>query len=231
MKHVLISGGNAGLGLEVAKLLLKKDYAVTILSKDAGKLEKVKAEINSPNLEILPCDLRSYAEIKKAAESIKQLDMLINCAGIIAYKKLDEHDPQNIKDIIDTNLLGTIFLTRELLPIFKEQKSGLIMNVSSTSGLPTGGHPEECAYVASKYGVTGFTETLKKEMVEDGKGIRVLGFYPGGMNTDLFSKAGLAKNTSNFMDPKEIAEIIVFIIERPDSINMDHVVVNRNKGA
>jgi len=56
-----------------------------------------------------------------------------------------------------------------------------------------------------------------------------LGFYPGGMNTPLFSKAGEDKNTSVFMDPKEIAKIIVFILERPEGIKMDHVVVNRNK--
>jgi NADP-dependent 3-hydroxy acid dehydrogenase YdfG len=67
-------------------------------------------------------------------------------------------------------------------------------------------------------------------MIEEGKSIKVLGFYPGGMNTNLFSKANLDKDTSKFMDPKEIAEIIVFIVERPSSINMDHVVVNRNKG-
>jgi NADP-dependent 3-hydroxy acid dehydrogenase YdfG len=94
-----------------------------------------------------------------------------------------------------------------------------------------GGHAEEAAYIASKYGVTGFTETLRKDMIAEGKAIKVLGFYPGGMNTELFAKAGLDRDTSKFMDPKEVAEIVVFIIERPASINMDHVVVNRNKNA
>jgi NADP-dependent 3-hydroxy acid dehydrogenase YdfG len=229
MKNVLISGGNSGLGLEVTKILLTKGYAVTILGKNQQALDKVKDELNSSNLSCIQCDLRNYEEIHQKISSINNLDILINCAGIIAYKKLDEQDPKNIKDIIETNLLGTIYLTKELLPIFKKQNSGIIMNISSTSGLMTGGHAEESVYVASKYGVTGFTETLRKEMIEQGNKIKVLGFYPGGMNTKLFSKADLDKDTSKFMDPREIAEIIVFIIERPDSINMDNVVVNRNK--
>jgi len=231
MKKVLISGGNSGLGLEVTKLLLSKGYFVTILGKDKKKLEAIRQDLKSANLSYIQADLRNYEEIEKSVSQIEELDILINCAGIIAYEKLDQHNPKNIKDIVDTNLLGSIYLTKELLRVFKKQNSGIIMNISSTSGLMTGGHPEECAYVASKYGVTGFTETLRKEMIEEGNKIRVLGFYPGGMNTQLFSKAGLQKDTSKFMDPKEIAEIIIFILERPESINMDHVVVNRNKSA
>ena len=57
----------------------------------------------------------------------------------------------------------------------------------------------------------------------------MIGFYPGGMNTKLFSKSGQNKDTSAFMDPSEIAKIIVFLLERSDSINIDHLVVNRNK--
>jgi len=231
MKKVLISGGNSGLGLEVTKLLLSKGYFVTILGKDKKKLEAIRQDLKSANLSYIQADLRNYEEIEKSVSQIEELDILINCAGIIAYEKLDQHNPKNIKDIVDTNLLGSIYLTKELLRVFKKQNSGIIMNISSTSGLMTGGHPEECAYVASKYGVTGFTETLRKEMIEEGNKIRVLGFYPGGMNTQLFSKAGLQKDTSKFMDPKEIAEIIIFILELPESINMDHVVVNRNKSA
>jgi short-subunit dehydrogenase len=229
MKKVLITGGNAGLDLEVTKLLLNKDYEVSILSKDKKKLESVQKELDSKKLSHIQCDLRNYDEIKNAVSKIDDIDILINCAGIIAYKKLEEHNPQNIKDIIDTNLLGTILITREILPKFKKQNSGVIMNVSSTSGLMTGGHAKESAYIASKFGVTGFTEALRKEMQEEKKNIKVLGFYPGGMNTNFFTKAGLDKDTSKYMDPTEVAEIIVFMLERPNSLNMDHVVVNRNK--
>ncbi|MBN2016035.1 SDR family oxidoreductase [Candidatus Dojkabacteria bacterium] len=229
MKKVLITGGTSGLGLEIAKKLSRKKYHVTILGKDESKLENVKNDLRSKNISTIKCDLRNYQEIKRELKKVKDIDILINNAGIIAYEKIEKHDPGNIKEIIDVNLLGAIFVTKELIPLFKRKNSGIILNISSTSGLVTGGHAEECAYVASKFGVTGFTETLKKEMEEEGKNIRIFGFYPGGMNTPLFKKAGLKKDTSKFMDPAEIAEIVVFILERSDSINMDHVVVNRNK--
>src|SRR5512139_761860 len=114
-KTVLITGGNSGLGFEVAKQLVAKGAKVTILGKDKAKVNKAK----------------------------KEIDVLVNNASIIAYKYADEHDPQNIRDMVDANFLGTVFVTRELFPLFRKQNSGTIINVSSTSGLPTGGHTQQ----------------------------------------------------------------------------------------
>lgn len=228
-KKALITGGNSGLGFEIVKELVKKVCQVIILGRDKQRVEKAKEKLNSSLVSTIVCDLRDNNQIEIAAKKIKNIDILINCAGVVAYQPLEIHDPQNIRDIIETNLLGTIYMTRAILPKMKKKNSGTIVNISSTSGLMTGGHPHECVYMASKYGVTGFTEALKKEINEEKKNIKILGFYPGGMQTPLFAKSGLDKDTSSFMDPTEIAKIIVFILERPDSLKMDHVVVNRNK--
>lgn len=225
-KIVLITGGNSGLGFEVAKELVKKQSKVIILGKDKQKVEKAKKLLNSPLVSTITCDLRDQKQIEIA---VKDIDVLINCAGIIAYHPLDKHDVQNIKDVIDTNLLGTIFITKAILPLMKKKNKGTIVNVASTSGLMTGGHPDESVYMASKFGVSGFTEGLKKEINALKKNIRVLGFYPGGMQTEIFDKSGMEKDTSSFMPPDEVAKVIVFMLERPGSIKMDHVVVNRNK--
>lgn len=228
-KTILITGGNSGLGFEVAKELVKKQSKVIILGKDRQKVEKAKKLLGFSSVTGLVCDLRDHKQIERVVKNIKDIDVLINCAGIIAYHPLDKHDVQNIKDVIDTNLLGTIYMTRAMLPKMKKKNSGIIINVSSTSGLMTGGHPNESVYIASKFGVTGFTEALKKEISEEKKNIRVLGFYPGGMRTELFAKSGMDKDTSSYMSPAEVAKVVVFILERPDSINVDQIVVNRNK--
>ena len=228
-KTALVTGGNSGLGFEIVKQLVKDKCKVIILGKDQQKIQKAKKKLKSSLVSVLTCDLRDFSQIKQAAKKIKTIDILINCAGIISYQPLEIHDPQNIKDIIEVNLLGTIYMTRAILIKMKKKNFGTIMNVSSTSGLMTGGHPYESVYIASKHGVAGFTEALKKEINAGKNNIKVLGFYPGGMNTKLFSKSGLNKDTSKFMDPAEIAKIVVFILERPDSIKMDHVLVNRNK--
>lgn len=98
MKKVLITGGNSGLGLEVAKQLLKKDYEVIILGKNKDKLQKVKDDLNNPNLSTIQCDLRDSEEIEEKLAEIGELDILINNAGIIAYQQLEDHEVQNIKD-------------------------------------------------------------------------------------------------------------------------------------
>lgn len=228
-KTVLITGASSGLGFETAKLLVKKGAKVIVLGKDESRVEQARKDLNSSLVSTIVCDIRSSDQVNKTVGKIKKLDVLINSAGIIAYCPLEKHDPQNIKDIIDTNLLGTIYITKSILRLMKKNNNGTIVNISSTSGLPSGGHANESIYMASKYGVTGFTEGLKKEIGEEKKNIRIIGFYPGGMKTELFAKSGLDKDISNFMNPKEIAEIIVFMLERPESIKMDHVVVNRNK--
>ena len=213
-KIVIVTGGNSGLGLQIVKELAKKKCRVVTVGKTGSDLI---------------CDLRDYSQIKALEEKIDKVDILINCAGIIAYQPLESHDPKNIEDVIKTNLLGTIYMTQMVLPKMIRQNLGIIMNISSTSGLMTGGHAGESVYMASKYGVSGFTEGLKKEMEAEKRNIKVIGFYPGGMNTKLFSKSGQNKDTSAFMNPSEIAKIIVFLLERPNSINIDHIVVNRNK--
>lgn len=213
-KTAIVTGGNSGLGLEIVKELKKKNCKVVVVGRTDSDLT---------------CDLRKYEEIKALENKIDKVDILINCAGIIAYQPLEKHDPQNIADVVNTNLLGTIYMTQMVLPKMIAQNSGIILNVSSTSGLMTGGHSGESVYMASKYGVSGFTEGLKKEMEAEKRNIKVVGFYPGGMNTELFAKSGQNKDTSSFMDPSEVAKIIVFLLERPDSINIDHIVVNRNK--
>lgn len=228
-KTILITGANSGLGLEIAKLLVEKGERVIILGKDKVGVETACKSLNSTLASIMVCDIRSSDQVEKTVGKIKKLDILINCAGIIAYYPLEKHAPQNIKDVIDTNLLGTIYVTKSVLSLMKKNNCGTIINISSTSGLPSGGHANESVYMASKYGVTGFTEGLKKEISDEKKNIRIIGFYPGGMKTQLFAKSGLDKDISSFMDPKEIAKIIVFLLERPDTIKIDHVVVNRNK--
>jgi short-subunit dehydrogenase len=213
-KTVIVTGGSSGLGLQIVKELKKKKCRVIVVGKTNSDLI---------------CDLRDYKQIEALEKKIDKVDILINCAGIIAYQLTEKHDPKNIEDIIKTNLLGTIYMTQMVLPKMISQNSGTILNVSSTSGLMTGGHSGESVYMASKYGVSGFTEGLKKEMEAEKRNIKVIGFYPGGMNTELFAKSGQNKDTSAFMDPNEIAKIIVFLLERPDSINIDHIIINRNK--
>ena len=154
-KTVVVSGGNSGLGWEISELILERKGKVIILGKNPKKVNGAA---------VVVCDLRDYDQIQKVKDQLVNADVLINCAGVIAYSPLETHDPKNIRDIIETNLLGTIYLTQAVLEKMLLKNSGTIINISSTTGLPTGGHPNQAVYAASKFGVYGFTESLKKEI-------------------------------------------------------------------
>ena len=118
-----------------------------------------------------------------------------------------------------------IYTTKAVLPEMLKQKDGYIINVSSTSGLK--GRAGQSVYASSKYGVTGFTESLQEDLKSTN--VKVAGFYPGGMNTKLFEKAGDLKDNEDWMDTGKVAEILIFMLERDDTMVMDHVVLNKRQ--
>ena len=107
----------------------------------------------------------------------------------------------------------------------KERKDGAIVNISSTSGLY--GRKNETVYVASKWGVRGFTEGLKVEL--EGTNVDVFGIYPGGMQTDLFGTGPAPGNIDTFMKPDDVAAHIIDMIEKKDTMIINSVEINRRK--
>jgi short-subunit dehydrogenase len=117
---------------------------------------------------------------------------------------LTELDYEEIETAIQTNVLGTIFLTKELVPHLLEKEKPKIMNIISTAGQK--GKVNESVYVASKYAVRGFTESLQKEL--KGK-IHVIATYMGGMDTPFWNETDHIKDKSRLKSPRKVAEIIV----------------------
>lgn len=136
---------------------------------------------------------------------------------------MDDNSEEKISEVIDTNIKGVIFTTKVALAHMRKQKSGFILNIVSTSGLK--GRKDQSVYVASKFAVRGFTDSLKEDLA--GTHIKVAGFYPGGMNTRLFEKAGFTKENSKWMDTNKVASIVIFMLKQDDEMILDHVVLNR----
>ena len=156
-------------------------------------------------------------------QKVGNIDILVNAAGVWYDGQLEDHSDDQINQQIDINLKGVIYACKTVIPQMKKRKEGCIVNISSTSGIKA--KANHSVYVASKWGVTGFTKSLQIDLM--GSGVKVLGFYPGGMSTNLFKNSRKGVDNSSWMNPKKVAEIIVFMIEREESMTMDHVVVNR----
>jgi uncharacterized protein len=222
-KIIVITGGADGLGLSMTKELLSQGAKVNVVSRSKDKLEALQVADTSGNLKIFPCDITKENELKAVAESIGDCDIVINNAGVWLEGKIEQQSFEEISQTIDINLKGTIYTTKTFLPFMIKKGDGFILNVSSTTGLK--GRENQSVYAASKFGVQGFTESLKEDLKSTN--IKVAGFYPGGMNTKLFEKAGNPKQNNDWMDTDKVAKVVTFILELDDSMLLDHVVLNK----
>lgn len=204
MKTILISGGSDGLGKAIARQLAK-DHDVVVLARDEQKLKAVSEEFGC---RYMVGDVRDYKAMEKVCEELGDIDCLINNAGIWLQGPLDETDVDRIQEAIDTNVHGTISLTKAVMPMMKRRKQGLIINVISQGGLNAReGWP---IYTASKWGITGFTKAIQQEL--EPFGIGVTGLYPATLNTEMFAKSGVPKDVSQALDPAEVAKTVAFIV-------------------
>lgn len=222
-KRILITGGSSGLGFALAQALLNKGSNVFICGRDKNSLNTASKKLKNKNLKTFQCDVSNSKSVREMANNIGELDVLINNAGVFLGGNLEDHKYSKISEVIDTVYKGVIFVTRAFLSKMIKNDSGYVLNISSTVG--TKARSRHSVYGSAKNAVRIFTDSLKLDL-KDTK-IKVAGFYPGGMRTSLFKNAGDDTDTSSYMDPEKVAEVIVFMLERDDDIVMDHVILNR----
>ena len=182
----LITGAGRGLGVDIAKAALAAGHAVVATGRDP---DKVKTAIGDhANLLALKLDVTRLEDAARAAdEAVKKfgrIDVLVNNAGNFYAGFFEELSPQQVRDQIETLLFGPMNVTRAVLPAMRNQRSGLVVSVSSTAGI-TGGL--FCtAYAAAKFGVEGWMESLTPEIAPFG--IRTMLVEPGFFRTELLSR-------------------------------------------
>ncbi len=202
-RTMVISGGSDGLGREIAKKLVPK-HNVVILSRNAHKLQKAAHEIGC---HYIPCDITQYKNCVLAINQIislqGQIDCLINNAGVWIEGQLDTSEPSTIEEAIRVNTLGTIYLTKSVIPSMKKHKSGKIINIIYQAG--TYAKNGQSVYNASKWAITGFTNSLQAELSPFGIG--VTGVYPERMKA-------VASDIAT--TPLEVAKIVSYVVELPN---------------
>lgn len=213
MKNIVITGGSDGIGKALAQNL-GSDFRIIVIARSADKLKGLAAKTGC---DVVICDVRHSSEVKAAFDEIKSrhgtIDVLINNAGVITNGDLTETPYETIETVISTNTIGAIFVTKACLEIMKPQKNGLIINVISQAGITA--KPYRSVYNASKWAMTGFTKAIQEEAAE--YGVRVTGFYPGTVSTNLFKKAGLDMN-GPALDTSQIVKTIRFVIDSDEDM-------------
>jgi len=228
-KVALITGGSQGIGRAMAAEFGKAGYSLAICSRTDDDVKKAETELRSAGFECFGFALDvSDAQVVRervawVATSLGRIDVLVNCAGVYGpIGPLEENDEMQWEDAIKTNLCGTVYCTRAVIPIMKKQKEGSIINMA---GAGVGGadiKPNFSSYVTSKFAVCGFTEAISCEL--EGTGVRINAISPGAVNTRLLDqvlksgeKAGkfyqesLKQKESGGTDPGIAAELAVFL--------------------
>jgi short-subunit dehydrogenase len=223
-KTALITGSTDGLGKVTATLLAKAGLNIIIHGRDETKVKAVISEIESVSgdveLDFIISDLSNIAANHEKFSEIKELDILINNAGLWEEGATTDVPLDRLIEVVNVNFTSYLVLTRKLLPILEESEYGQILNVISVAGYEIPTEYYHTVYSATKFGLQGFSESLAKEY--EGKNLRIMGYYPGGMTTDLFKKAGEEYKTNEpWMFPvEESAEAIKFMLTRSRKTNM-----------
>ena len=211
MRKVLITGASSGLGLEVGKLFEKKGFEVINLSRNESQFQDISLDLSN--------DESISRVIKCIKENHSDFEAIILNSGIMPLAKVGQID-FDIDNMFKVNISGNIKLVNDLLDIIKKNKSDIVF-VGSTASLK--GYEDHSAYCASKHAVEGFIKSLQVEMKNEP--VRVIGFHPGGFNSNL--RGGIIKE--GYMEPKDLATLMIQILELPKTVEVSEVVINRKK--
>lgn len=223
-KTVVITGATDGLGKILAKSLAEQGANVVVHGRSSEKAEQVVSELkelnNSGKYSALVCDLNKPETVYSAFEKLDKVDILINNAGVWEEGDTAAAKPEKIIELVNVNLLSYLLATRALLPKLQQSDFAQILNVVSVAGYEVPKDYAHTYYSATKYALQGFSEGMAKEF--EGKKLRVMGYYPGGMATALFKKAGndYKENEPWMFDPRESAEAILFMLTRNEKVNI-----------
>ncbi|MFC1646701.1 SDR family NAD(P)-dependent oxidoreductase [Patescibacteria group bacterium] len=229
-KVVVITGASSGLGKALALRLCKEQPKLVLLSRSADKLQDVVEKVKESKCSVssFSCNVTDLKQMKHTIEYILeaygQIDVLVNNAGILYEAKIENYQPLKLLELFDVNAIGAISMIQLILPHMREKNYGQIINVISTAGIQPAKHSS--VYNATKFALEGFTRSLKLDL--DETNIKVMGFYPGGMEANLFTTQKLADNKGPFQVEKEtVADVLCFMMKAPDIVSMDHVEVKK----
>jgi len=223
-KIAVITGASSGLGASLADALITKGATVYGLARNADKLQAIENRLRE-NFIAVSIDITNQKDISSWVQDTFSNshipDILINNAGAGYFTKIDELSLERWHEMINTNLNGAFYITSSIVPFMKKNtNTSHIINIGSILGKTT--RAESAAYSATKYGMQGFSEALFKEL--RAYKIKVTCVNPGSIDTAFFEDSGIQSH-KNMLQPKDIAQLLIHILETPDNFLVDEITV------
>lgn len=223
-KIAVVTGASSGIGAEFSKALVQQGSTVYGLARRKERLDQLQNELGERFIPV-QLDITRKDDLQQWVEDTfsdpHTPDILVNNAGLGLFGSVDELPLDHWETMMDTNLNGSFYITRLLVPMMKNREEGAhIVNIASVAGLM--GNPNISGYNASKFGMRGFSEALMKELRE--YGIKVTCFYPGSIATEFFEHSGSGTHP-NMMQGSDVADLLIYVLQTPYNFLIDEIVM------
>jgi NADP-dependent 3-hydroxy acid dehydrogenase YdfG len=230
MPSAVVTGASSGIGAASARALAAAGYHVFCVARRTDRVEALADEIGGT---AVTCDVTDETQVAALADAVgPALDLLLNNAGgALGTDPVSSGDPADWRRMYEVNVIGTLLVTRALLPALVASGAGTLINLGSTAGHVT--YEGGGGYTAAKHGVTAMTETLRLEL--NGQPVRVTEIAPGMVRTDEFSLNRFGGDSARadaiyagVREPlvaEDVADTVVWVATRPHHVNIDLLVV------
>ncbi|RZD48248.1 MAG: hypothetical protein CXT78_01490 [Thaumarchaeota archaeon] len=227
-KNCLIVGASGGIGNAITKKLAEQSYNLFLIGKNENKLLKLKKKIKKKNIivEIESVDLTDEKQIDKSIKKIRKtfgkIDILINTSGVFLIKSIDKTTIEEFEESFKINVRAPFIFSKEFSKDMKKSKWGRIVNIGSSSAY--NGFKNSTVYCSSKHALLGFSRALFSELKDDN--IRVYTISPGSTQTKM-GKISKDQKFETFLEPKEIADYVAFVIGFDKQLISEEIRLNR----
>ncbi|MFC2094687.1 SDR family oxidoreductase [Bacteroidota bacterium] len=226
---IWITGASSGIGIATLKEFVSVGCNVFASARRVNELNRLTESEGESQIGIYPCNVASRTNVVQTFKKISgeyNINCLINNAGITSFKPAEENSIKEIDEVINTNLLGSVYTIKAVLPHFKKIGGGTIINVLSVVTKKT--FTNSSAYTASKMGLLGYARVLREEVRKDN--IRVINIIPGATDTPIWAREMREEHGKNMMSPESIARLMVSAFLQSDNLVVEDIVVRSLQG-
>jgi serine 3-dehydrogenase len=236
-KIVLITGASAGIGKACAEAFAKEGASLILTARRIAKLNKISASLKKKygiKVFTTQLDVRNKDAVKSMVSSLpgewKKIDILINNAGLArGLTDIDEGSYDDWDEMIDTNIKGLLYVSREIIPLMVKRKKGHVINIGSIAGHQV--YPKGNVYNATKFAVNALSKTMRLDLYQ--KDVRVSTVDPGMVKTE-FSLVRFRGDNERAkkvyeglfpLNPEDIADAVIYCATRPLHVNIDEIII------
>ncbi len=242
-RNIFITGASSGIGKAIAYSFGKNGDDIILCARRKDKLIEIKADIErryGVNVYIYQLDVTKYEEVRKIVHNIlkevKKIDILVNNAGLaLGLEKFQDYDMNDIETMIDTNIKGLLYVTREIIPNMVENNTGHIINIGSTAGIYSYGGA--AVYCTTKAAVRYLGDGIRIDTID--KNIKVTTLQPGIVETDFSEvrfhgdkeRAESIYKGIEALKPEDIADIVLYTANQPRHVQISDITIMATKQA